>query len=182
MSASKLMDDTDNGREMYIHTSSNFDSIVTGLSQFQNLHNLRINFNSPEEELHLIEKLSNIDYLNDTRIIKQSVNKSTAKSTARTNSKYAKSLISKTKLTDLARNTENLQNLNQPPQENPENLSSNSQVVCYKKIFAFIKDFLNSTNTRVVDRGEFNGFLKNIEIDYQDSLKNSSYDFVSNTL
>jgi hypothetical protein len=188
MSASKFVDSGDDSREMYIHTSSNFDSIVSGLKQFQNLHNLRINFSSPEEELLLIEKLENLDYLNDTKIVRQNIHpKSGLKSTQRTGSKYAKSLISKTKLSELARNTENTMKQNtstgQDAQKSPENsLSANKEVICYKKIFAFVKDFLNSGNTRVVDRGEFNGFLKNIEVDYQDSLKNSSYDFVSNTL
>ena len=71
MSASK--ESLDAGRELYVHSSATFDTIISGLKEFSNLHNVRINFRSPEEELLLIEKLENLEYLNDTKIIKQKV-------------------------------------------------------------------------------------------------------------
>lgn len=185
MSASKIAESVEQGREMYLHTSAEYNNIIVALKQLPNIHNIRINFASPEEELIMIEELPFIEYINDTKVVKQSFN--TGKGTNRSNSRLkAKGLQSKVKLAELTRNTElmntEIHKMSKIEKENPNSLSYNKEVIVYKKLFAYVKDYLNEGNTRVVDRGEFHGFLKNIEIDYQDSMKNSSYDFVKNTL
>ena len=185
MSASKIAESVDQGREMYLHTSADYGNIIQALKQLPNIHNIRINFGSPDEELAMIEELPSLEYLNDTKVVKQSFNM--GKNSNRSNSRLkAKGLQSKAKLAELTRNAEmigsDMHKMSKLEASNPHSLGYNKEVIVYKKLFAYVKDFLNEGNTRTVDRSEFHGFLKNIEIDYQDSLKNSSYDFVKNTL
>lgn len=142
--------------------------LVEGLGCLDSIQNLRIDFEEPEEEFYLLEKLNNLTALNDVKIVKYDVKKGAARKTTKSSKKGEK----------IGGLTIKLTSKGQQKDGPGSSLAADNNVKSYESIYSYVKEILATLGVKGISANELREFIRTLELDLNESRKGKVADFM----
>ena len=113
--------------------------------------------------------------MNDVKIIKHDIKKGSSRKTIKSSKKGDK-------LNDIILHKNNLKTSSSKKKIIDDTLEANSSIINYQSIYSYVKEMLSDISVKNIPSNELREFIKTLELELNDSKKNTCEEFMSLTL
>lgn len=129
---------------------------------------MRIDFDEPEEEFYLLEKLNNLTALNDVKIVRYDVKKGAARKTTKTSKKGEK--IGGLSIKPPSKGGKR--------DESSSTLAEDKNVKSYESVYSYVKEILTGMGIKGISSNELKEFIRTLEMDLNESKLGKTANFM----